>query len=327
MGLTVNLNGKSNGMSLAHKGCSGFAKNTPPDVCKTPSPGGPVPIPYPVILSMISDLSDGTTTVTADGGNMVAVKGSQISKCSGDEAGTAGGVVSSTNMKEAKWLLYSMDVKMEGKNACRLSDKMTMNHGNTVCLAGFTSQPIFVTENDIQCAIKKCDRKDENGHDYNITLTKKGQPMDDDSACKALGSRKHTCVKNTLEKKHKKPKAGARSGACEQTFDMHQTPPRTTRSRRGAAGQLRRPDVVIQTRQRPPRYDVYDAKFPCGDEVMGGKRVRKMVSEPIGGDDFQSRAMSQTGLVPKELDDYEAIANGGTVKTVTPEDCKDAACD
>ena len=39
-------------------------------------------------------------------------------------------------MKEAKFILFSFDVKMDGKNACRLGDKMTMNHQNTVCLAG-----------------------------------------------------------------------------------------------------------------------------------------------------------------------------------------------
>ena len=134
MSLTVKVNGDMNG--LVHKGSNHFAKNTPPDVCKTPSPAGPVPIPYPVILSKSSDLANGTTTVKADGGQMIAVKDCEYSGCNGDEAGTAGGVVSSTNMKEAKFILYSFDVKMEGKNACRFGDKMTMNHQNTVCLAG-----------------------------------------------------------------------------------------------------------------------------------------------------------------------------------------------
>ena len=81
---------------------------------------------------MTSDLDKGTKTIKADGGNMCANKGSELTRCTGDEPGTAGGVVSSTNMKEAKWILYSFDVKLEGKNACRLSDKMTMNHQNTI---------------------------------------------------------------------------------------------------------------------------------------------------------------------------------------------------
>lgn len=134
MGLTVKVNGTN--LGLVHKGSGHMARNTPRDVCKTPSPGGPVPIPYPVIMSKSSDLKNGTTTVKADGGQMIGVKGCEYATCNGDEAGTAGGVVSSTNMKEAKFILFSFDVKMNGKNACRLGDKMTMNHQNTVCLAG-----------------------------------------------------------------------------------------------------------------------------------------------------------------------------------------------
>ena len=134
MSLTVKVNGPLFG--LVHKGSNHLANSTPPDVCKTPSPAGPVPIPYPIIISKSGDMANGTTTVTADGGNMIAVKDCEYSTCNGDEPGTAGGVVSNTNMKEAKFILYSTDVKMDGKNACRFSDKMTMNHQNTMCLAG-----------------------------------------------------------------------------------------------------------------------------------------------------------------------------------------------
>jgi len=128
MGVTVAVNK----MSLAHKGSNGIAAATIPDVCKTPSPGGPVPIPYPNIAKS-SDLAKGTKKVKTDG-KMAAVKGSEYSRSMGDEAGTAGGVVSSTNMKEAKWILSSFDVKLEGKAACRLMDMMTNNHANTVSL-------------------------------------------------------------------------------------------------------------------------------------------------------------------------------------------------
>jgi hypothetical protein len=144
MGVTIHVNGATN--SLVHKGSMGIAKSTLPDVCKTPSPGGPVPIPYPVIVSMSSNLKKGTKTVKVDGKKMAAVKGSEFSRCSGDEPGTAGGVKSSTNMKEATWLLYSFDVKLDGKNACRLSDKMMMNHGNTACLGGVFQGPVAVVD-------------------------------------------------------------------------------------------------------------------------------------------------------------------------------------
>jgi hypothetical protein len=107
---------------------------TIPDVCKTPSPAGPVPIPYPNFARQ-SSLKGGTTTVKAKG-EMIAVKGSQYSSSNGDEAGTAGGVKSGVNMKGTDWITYSFDVKMDGQNACRHTDKKFHNNQNTVDLGG-----------------------------------------------------------------------------------------------------------------------------------------------------------------------------------------------
>jgi hypothetical protein len=129
--VTINVNG----LTLCHKASNGISTATTPDVCKTPSPGGPVPIPYPNI-AMSSDLAKGTTTVTADGGNMCANYGSEFSVSTGDEPGTIGGVKSGKFKKEAAWITYSFDVKFEGKGACRLSDKMFHNATNTVNAAG-----------------------------------------------------------------------------------------------------------------------------------------------------------------------------------------------
>ncbi len=109
MPVTVSVNSQQ----LSHKGAMGIAAATVPDVCKTPSPAGPVPIPYPNIAKSDS-LDSGTTTVTADGGNMCANKGSEYSMSNGDEAGTAGGVKSSTNMKESE-----MDPLFHGRQARR----------------------------------------------------------------------------------------------------------------------------------------------------------------------------------------------------------------
>ena len=67
---------------------------------------------------------------------MIAIKGSQYGSSNGDEAGTAGGVKSSVNMKATDWITYSFDVKMDGKNACRHTDKKFHNDQNTVNLAG-----------------------------------------------------------------------------------------------------------------------------------------------------------------------------------------------
>lgn len=149
MPVTVKVNGVAN--SLVHKGSNGISIATIPDVCKTPSPGGPVPIPYPNISQSMT-LAKGTTTVKADGGMMIANKGSEFSLSNGDNAGVAGGVKSSTFMKESTWILYSFDVKMDGKNACRLTDKKFQNHENTVDLAGL-GQVGVRTSADSQCIV------------------------------------------------------------------------------------------------------------------------------------------------------------------------------
>jgi len=141
MSVTVKVNGVAN--SLVHKGSNGISMATIPDVCKTPSPGGPIPIPYPNI-SQSATLAKGTTTVKADGGMMIAIKGSEFSLSNGDNAGVAGGVKSSTFMKESTWILYSFDVKMDGQNACRLTDKKFQNRENTVDMAGTLQAPVPV---------------------------------------------------------------------------------------------------------------------------------------------------------------------------------------
>ncbi|WMJ02458.1 DUF4150 domain-containing protein [Pseudomonas chlororaphis subsp. aurantiaca] len=122
------------GLGLTYKGSMGISTATIPDVCKTPSPSGPVPVPYPNIARQ-SSLQKGTTTVKAHG-KMIAVKGSQYGRSNGDEAGTAGGVKSGVNMKATDWITYSFDVKMDGQNACRHTDKKFHNNQNAVNLAG-----------------------------------------------------------------------------------------------------------------------------------------------------------------------------------------------
>jgi len=117
----------ANSRGVVHKGSGGMS-TVFPDVCKTPSPGGPVPIPYPNI-GMSSDTSQGPATVKTDG-QMPMVKGAKYSRSSGDEPGTLGGVISSVNMNVCEFMIYSFDVKFEGKNVCRLGDPLFHNKKN-----------------------------------------------------------------------------------------------------------------------------------------------------------------------------------------------------
>jgi hypothetical protein len=125
MGATVGVNM----MSVVHKDSGGISPSFP-DVCKTPSPAGPIPIPYPNIAKS-SDTADGTKKVKCDG-NSVCVKDSNFSTSVGDEAGSAGGgVASNKNKGKAEFVNFSFDVKFEGKNVARALDLMLHNDKNT----------------------------------------------------------------------------------------------------------------------------------------------------------------------------------------------------
>jgi Domain of unknown function (DUF4150) len=115
--------------TVVHKASLGMAV-TALDVCKTPTPGGPVPIPYPNI-ALSAQTSNGSTTVKCDG-NPIMLKDSHFSMSSGDEPGSAGGVKSSVIKGAADPVNYSFDVKVEGKNVFRRSDPMMQNKKNTM---------------------------------------------------------------------------------------------------------------------------------------------------------------------------------------------------
>ncbi|AKT40384.1 DUF4150 domain-containing protein [Chondromyces crocatus] len=125
MGVTVGVNG----MSVVHKDSSGVSPCFP-DVCKTPSPAGPIPLPYPNVARS-SDTAKGTKKVKCDG-NPTCIASSNFSTSMGDEAGTAGGgVVSNKTKGKAEFVNYSFDVKFEGKGVARAFDMMLHNDKNT----------------------------------------------------------------------------------------------------------------------------------------------------------------------------------------------------
>lgn len=123
-----------NKLSLCHKHSTGWVRSTLPDVCKSPVS----PVPY-TNVAYAKDLADGTVTVFSHGGAMNGIKGSRFAVSTGDEGGTGGGVVSGVNLHQATWLSWSPNVFMEGRAVTRLTDKMLLNKGNTVSLAGYTT--------------------------------------------------------------------------------------------------------------------------------------------------------------------------------------------
>jgi hypothetical protein len=129
------------GLPLCHAGSGGIATASSPDVCKTQVGPAVVPIPYPNIAED-KDLVDGSETVLADGGMSIAIEGSKLSKSTGDEGGSIGGVSSGIIQGEAEFTSFGSTVMIEGKPCVRHTDTLTMNKGNTVCMGGIVVPPV-----------------------------------------------------------------------------------------------------------------------------------------------------------------------------------------
>jgi hypothetical protein len=119
----------ANSRSIVHSGDGQVNTAAPPDVCKTPSPGGPVPIPY-VNVAKDGDLAKGAKKVKIEG-NPVGKESSNLSTSTGDEPGTAGGGVMSSKFKgKMTWGGASSDVKAEGDGVVRFMD-VAQHNGNS----------------------------------------------------------------------------------------------------------------------------------------------------------------------------------------------------
>jgi hypothetical protein len=97
-----------------------------PDVCNTPAPSGTVPIPYPNISQGMLAVST-STKVFVTGMPAITLK-SQIPTSNGDEAGTAGGVVSGQFMGPTSFAKGSSKVMVEGMPWVNLTS-MTKHNG------------------------------------------------------------------------------------------------------------------------------------------------------------------------------------------------------
>jgi hypothetical protein len=240
---------------------SGISTATIPDVCKTPSPGGPVPIPYPNIAQSIT-LSNGTTTVKGDKA-MAANKGSKFAMSNGDQAGTVGGVKSNVFMKEATWILYSFDVKMDGKNACRFTDKMFHNAENCANLAGVVNPPIAVaTFEDIvqDCVDSASNDWNNNNPGTNFNSFCRSQQNRTDRG-NAIGDAASACIAQAMANQGRSNEV-----ALDQSYDANG--PGGAPRALGTPGQVIantvRPDIVLHVPGVPSAARaVYDIKAPC----------------------------------------------------------------
>lgn len=103
-----------------------------PDVCNTPTPGGPVPIPYPNIAQLADAQNVADDLLLGSAGLKAVLMDSEIATSSGDEAGSAGGVTSGTIKGACKVTGASSSVKYGGKGIARFGDTTSQNRaGNT----------------------------------------------------------------------------------------------------------------------------------------------------------------------------------------------------
>jgi len=88
-----------------------------PDVCKVPAPPAPfVPTPFPNIGMLTQAKGSSCAKKVKIKGKKVVTKKTEISRTSGDEAGTLKGMISSTNMDKAAYSAGVGKVKVEGND-------------------------------------------------------------------------------------------------------------------------------------------------------------------------------------------------------------------
>lgn len=118
----------------------GTCMSTPPDVCKTPSPAGTVPVPYVNIFqcSMVTP-NTACSKVFIDGAPALHLKSATMLS-NGDEAGSAGGVASGKFIGKGEFTKGSQKVTLEGKAAVSQGASTKHNQGNTTGLCCMAAQ-------------------------------------------------------------------------------------------------------------------------------------------------------------------------------------------
>ena len=112
-----------------------------PDACKTPSPAGTVPVPYPNTAMLMQAVPPTCTLKVRIMNQPVITKQTLIPATSGDEAGAAGGVVSGMIKGPAQAKMGSVKVKMEGHPAVFQTCVWGQNGTNANAPAGMQATP------------------------------------------------------------------------------------------------------------------------------------------------------------------------------------------
>jgi hypothetical protein len=121
-----------------------IATASQPDVCKTATPAGPVPMPYPNIADTSMADPGGLVNDVLIAGMPAMNQMSKVTSSNGDEAGAQGGVVSGKIMGEMTFTDGSTKVMVGGKPAVRVTTQTLQNGapGNTIGVVSAGSQTL-----------------------------------------------------------------------------------------------------------------------------------------------------------------------------------------
>jgi len=102
-----------------------------PDTCNTPTPAGPVPVPYPNTGENAMPMLPTAALNVMIGGKNAMMEQSQIMLTNGDNAGVNGGVMSGTFMGPAQFKLGSTRVMANGRGLAYLGSLVGHNNPST----------------------------------------------------------------------------------------------------------------------------------------------------------------------------------------------------
>ena len=112
-----------------------------PDTCKVPTPAGPVPTPFPNMADTAQADAGKCTKKVKCVKKPVLHKNSEIPMSSGDEAGSAGGVVSGKIKGEVLFRKFSAKVKVEGNGLIYQTCTTSHNGKSPNCPMGMQAAP------------------------------------------------------------------------------------------------------------------------------------------------------------------------------------------
>jgi len=112
-----------------------------PDVCNVPGPVGPIPTPFPNMGMCNQARGDTVSMVVKICMKEALTKKTEIPQSSGDEAGSAGGIISGMIKGPVKFTSFSSKVKFEGQYAVYLGCQTAHNGNNANCPVGSQLDP------------------------------------------------------------------------------------------------------------------------------------------------------------------------------------------